>query len=227
MSRTMAPVSDSRPATEPEYKARPMFVALIMGVLLTGVPLIVGLIYWRWATIHEPTTAVVIVGDVSLDGAVVAVSNSEHRRWVVELDRGNFFQSPVLLDPGKYHINVTHRKHDIIDEDFTVERLRGLRFDLPSLVWIMGGASLADAKIEVMRDSDRLSAVSPMEIKLTSRDHYRQFIYVTPGTYRVIAHSTTGADRILANAEFVVDRTSVVRVDLTKAAPEDGSGTFP
>jgi hypothetical protein len=217
---SLSPISTGPTVGEPVRAKTLAATARVVTILLgIAVPLMIAAICWRWATVHEPTAAVVIAGDPSLEGATIVVSGRRHE-WTVGLDPNNAWQTPVLLDPGEYHIAATHHGRIILNEAFRLDRLRGIRFDLPSMVLIVGGNILADAKIEIVRESGRPEEFAPTEVKLSSLDHYKTPIYLFPGTYRAIARRVGAPDRVLAQVEFIVDRTKIIRVDLARAASE-------
>ncbi len=126
----------------------------------------------------------------------------------------------MLLDPGNYHVNVTHRGHEILNEDFKLDYLRGIRFDLKSMVMFIGSPTFGDTTVEVVRDFDR-SPSRPIEVKLTRADHYHASVYLYPGTYRAIARSTASSDQVVAQEDFTIDRLSQVRVDLNRSTSEE------
>ena len=90
------------------------------------------------------------------------------------------------------------------------------------MVVIIGGKQLADARIEIVCDPDPTGCWRE-EIKLEAKDHYRKAVYLFPGSYHAVARSALSPDRVLAKVDFTVDRTAPVRVDLVKAANEDGA----
>lgn len=225
----LSPASTAAPLASPPTPAvasaparsRGRLAKLISAVLAFYVLVMVGLIYWRWATIREPSTAVVIAGDGSLQGARILVTGRGHQ-WAVELDKLNGWQSPILLDPGSYHVQVTHRNRLILDQAFQLTRAQGLRFELPSMVVIVGNSQLAATRIELSRDPDGVSRFEPTEISLSPEEHYRRVVYLYPGLYHATARNLVN-DRVIAASDFGVDRTETVRVDLVKAAAEQGA----
>jgi len=216
------PTSLSRTAIAAESRVRALFARVIVGSLVLLVLLMVGQIYRHWHAVSEPSTVVIVNGDGSLDGATVEVTGARGR-WVEKLDSDDSWQASILLNPGLYHVTVKHRNLVIRDEDFSVDRTRGWGINLPSMVVIIGGKQLADARIEIVCDPrpDRMFARE--EIKLEAKDHYRKAIYLFPGSYHAVARSALSLDRVLAKVDFTVDRTAPVRVDLVKAASEDGA----
>ncbi|HWE01570.1 MAG TPA: hypothetical protein VG326_04105 [Tepidisphaeraceae bacterium] len=204
-----------------ESRAAAAFARVATGLLLVSVLLMVGRIYWRWHSLNEPSTVVIVAGDESLDGAKVEISG-EHGHWTEKLNRDDGWQISVLLDAGTYRLVVTHRKLELLNESFSVDRIRGMRFDLPSMVVIVGSGQFADARIEIRCDPVREN-FTRAEIKLEAQDHYRKALYLFPGSYYVVARSALNPDRVLARVDFNVDRAAPVRVDLTKAANEEAT----
>ena len=81
------------------------------------------MIYWRDLTIREPSSAVILLADQTLDGAKIDVWG-ESGRWEAVISQDTSYQTPVLLEPGQYTVRVTHKNHVILQRPFTVERFR-------------------------------------------------------------------------------------------------------
>jgi hypothetical protein len=207
----------------PESRSRAFLAVLITCLLVVMVPLMVALIGYRSIMLHGPTTAVVIAGDSTIDGAKIQVTEAiePHRKWLATLERSNEWQAPVLLDPGAYHVVVTHRGNLILDEKCTPDRLNGVRFELKSMVWIIGNSSLADAKIDIVYVGDNSQIPGQTAVTLSAAAHYRQPVYLYAGEYRAIARSRAVPDRILAQTNFAVNRVTPTQVDLTKVPAGD------
>src|SRR5579862_2325917 len=163
---------DSLSAETPGRAFLARFFTIALAIV---VPAMIVQIAYRWATIHEPTTAVLFSGDGSLDGTTITVisANDPNLKRTATLDQADGWQAPILLDPGLYHVQAIHRGHKILDTDCEPQRLLGVRFELPSMVIIVGDSSLADARIEIQRRSDGANAYRPGPIKLTAAEHYR------------------------------------------------------
>ena len=131
---TLSPSIGSGPA-EPETRSRATLALVIMCLLLVAVPTMVGLIGYRSIKIHTPSTALVVGGDSSLDGAKIEVTDlaEPHHRCFSSISRGDEWQSPILLDPGRYHVSVTHHGTEILNEDFETHRFYGVPVDLTGL----------------------------------------------------------------------------------------------
>lgn len=210
-SATLRPGDDSS-------RQRSPFAPAIVIVLCIIVPSMIGWIFWRWATLHNPETAVVVGGDSSVDGAVVVVKGNSST-WTVVLNHANAWQGPVMLEAGQYHVEATHHGRTILSEGFVLERFRGLRFDLPSMVQLIGGPSLAGARIEVATVESPVHS-EPREIKLQASQRYRAPVYLFPGSYRVTVKDPAHPEHPLAEADIDVDRSQPIRLDLVRAAAE-------
>jgi hypothetical protein len=96
-------------------------------VILTGlvVLLMVSLIYYRWVTITDPTTAIIVRGDDSYDGAVVKVTGNGARTVTATLDAANQYETPILVVPGTYTVTVEMGGRVLGKWEPIVERYRG------------------------------------------------------------------------------------------------------
>ncbi|HET6251363.1 MAG TPA: hypothetical protein VFE47_27005 [Tepidisphaeraceae bacterium] len=212
------------PALPEESPSRALAARVITGALAVFVPAMVAIIGYRSIMIHGPSTAVVIDGDPTLDGAKIEVVSSlePHRRLNSTLNASNDWESPILLDPGLYHVTVTHLGKTILDEDLAPDRLHGVRDELRSMVTIIGNRTLADAKIEISKIHKDAHPMRPMPVKLSAESHYRTAVYLLAGEYRAVARAV-GTGQLLAQVDFTIDhfdrtkpRISKIHVDLTK-----------
>ncbi len=81
MASPIESVSSNKPGTlavETSLASRTggIVARIVTTLLIILVPAMIGLICWRWANVHVPSTAVVIAGDMSLNGAVVEVTGA-------------------------------------------------------------------------------------------------------------------------------------------------------
>ncbi len=88
------------------------------------------------------------------------------------------------------------------------------------MVTFVGNSALSDANVEITYSGADVHIPRTIAIKLTADDHFRQNVYLMPEHYRVVATSREGNKQVLAQTDFVVDRTAPVRVDLGKAYSE-------
>jgi hypothetical protein len=211
------PTTESSDGSPPETPLRAFLARLFTVALLIIVPAMVIHIGFRWASVREPTTALLLSGDGSLDGASIVVTPISIYGPVLKtsLAQADGWQAPVLLEPGRYHVTVSHMGRTILDDDCEPNRMMGVRFELPSAVLIKGNLDLAGAKIQIQRRSDGSNAYDGGEIKLTSSNRYRVQIHLRAGDYRAIASNETGE---LSRQDFTVDRTEKVSVDLSPHA---------
>lgn len=209
-----------------EYRspARAAFAKTMVCVVVAVVLIVVTLVYYRSITIHEPTTAVVVTGDRSLDGAkiVVAEQGPKRRSWTVLLTHDNNWKTPVLLDPGEYHINITHAGNDVFAADFTLDPMQGWNIPLPSAVRVVGSEAIGDAVVTLIDLSpDTTPSSKPAPITLNQKNAFHATAYVTPGTYHVTA--THDGHPVFAT-KLTIDRTTVPRIDLTKPPKPESEG---
>src|SRR5690242_13418738 len=140
----MQKLSDTLPvpaATEPAHPlppdpqglARGPFVRVMTIFTTVLVLAMVAIIYWRDLTIREPSSAVILLGDQTLDGAKIDVWG-ENGRWEAVVSQDTSYQTPVLLEPGQYNVRVTHKGHVILETSFSVERFRAMQYMLRSAV---------------------------------------------------------------------------------------------
>jgi len=187
------------------------------GVIIALVIAMVAVIYWRGAFVHTPTTAIVIDGDVSLDGAIVSVSGMGQSGRAVDLttplNRDNGYRTPVLLDPGVYHVIVHRGGTIVLDREVRLEEMVGQTLDLPPAVAFTGASSLGDLHVRI---TPAAADGPPLELMLDAGHHYRAVAYLPVGNYRLVAQSAN-SERVTASMPFAVNHLSPIRIDL--AAP--------
>jgi hypothetical protein len=106
-------------------------------ILIAGVLFLCSevLLYYRWATIREPTCVLIIETGTQLKGALIEVDGDllgqPHKLIVGEGDRYLF---PVYIEPGRYTIKLTQNDQVLLEQpvDFT-DGARGKKFDLTKL----------------------------------------------------------------------------------------------
>lgn len=101
--------------------------AYILGLItLTGlmVLLMLGLLYYRWLGVVEPTTAIVFEGDETVAGTEIVVDGGA-KRIEVTLDENNNYVTPVLLVPGDYTVTARHDGRVMLRQNFTLRSLEG------------------------------------------------------------------------------------------------------
>lgn len=199
----------------------PVLARVIVAGIVILVPAMVGQICFRSATFHEPTTAVVVTGDPSLDGATVDVvethRTADARSWDVTLTRDNGWRTPFILHPGDYRLRVSLDGHQVMQEDFSLDPFKGIGYDLPSLVLFTGPASMAGAQINVVR-TDVATPALESHMVLPDDHHHRVGMYLSPGEYEL---SVRNHGESLLRHRFTVTHEAPLRIDLAKALEED------
>jgi hypothetical protein len=120
-------------AVDPDRSpARAVLVALILtGVVLSTLAM-VAFIWYRWSRVQEPTTAVIVDGDASLDGTVITVRGP--RTITTSLKPSNGFSVPILVEPGEYLVVAERDGQVILRKQVEVKRFLGVRFNLSEYV---------------------------------------------------------------------------------------------
>ena len=177
------------------------------------------IIYWRDLTIREPSSAVIILADQTLDGAKIEVWG-ENGRWDAVVSQETGYQTPVLLEPGQYTVRVTHKNHIILQSPFTVERFRAMQYVLRSAVPIVGAPALEETQVLIDGQTTDDHEVKLDPVVLNAADHFRQIIYLPPGEYRATANRS---GKIVGFQSFRVERGKPVELDFARPASADGS----
>jgi len=187
------------------------FVHLMTCVIVIVVLVMSLAIFKRWLTVREPTSAIVVQGDKTVDGTQIVVSNHD-QSWKATLSAENNYLTPVLLEPGEYHVKVTWRNHVLIEQPFSVEHLQMVRYELPSVVQVTGPQS---GEVDVKIDGEHGHAAA---VALNGANHYHATTYLTPGSYHAVA---TDRGRFVGSEEFVVERTKPTTLRLGQPALTD------
>src|SRR5215218_9305685 len=104
-SSSSASVAES-PAAASDFERKPargMLVGVIMAGVVISAMVMVGFIWYRWSGVREPTSAIIIEGDASLDGTTVSVTGdrpAEH----TSLNAANGYRAAILVEPGRYWV---------------------------------------------------------------------------------------------------------------------------
>jgi hypothetical protein len=112
------------PEAPPAAAARPARGIFVRLAILFTVLIFVGtvfLIYYRWLTVAEPTTVVVLTADETLDGAVVTVEGvALPQPLIAALDERGRHRARFFLHPGSYTIRVEHDDELVYQHQFMV-----------------------------------------------------------------------------------------------------------
>lgn len=107
-------------------------VAAILVFLVASTVVMVSFIWYRWSGVREPTTAIILRGDASLDGTEVTVSGE--RTIPATLDASNKYYAPILVEPGEYTVVAQLRGKTLVRTSVEVKRFLGVEFDLSTIV---------------------------------------------------------------------------------------------
>ena len=109
-----------------------MTMILIAGALFIATEF---LLYYRWATMIEPTCVLIVDTSPPLKGATLEVDGvllaQPHKIVVGEADR---YTIPVYLEPGQYTLKIRQNDQLIFDQPVELSSAaRGKKFDLTKL----------------------------------------------------------------------------------------------
>jgi len=169
-------------------------IILVMGMAAS--------LWEHWARVKEPTTAIAVVGDASLDGAKVIVEGADEEtqrqpKVEVALSVDHKYQQAIYRYPGRYHITVMSPIPElgkIAETDLTIDRFRGAQVDLPTTVTI------------ICTPGDRITLANEMggsqRFEPNDTNHYRVVLFLSPGKYHMTR--THGGAVISPDEEFVI-----------------------
>ncbi len=112
-----------------DYPARRgALVGVILGGVIASALAMATFIWYRWQAVNEPTTAVIVEGDATLDGTVITVAGA--RVVTTRLSAANNYVAPVLLEPGWYLVTAKHKEHEVLHHEVEVRQFLGVRIKL-------------------------------------------------------------------------------------------------
>jgi hypothetical protein len=107
--------------------------SFLVGLILTSVAIatlvMVSFIWYRWHGVQEPTTAIIIDGDATLDGTTISVRGGP-RSVTTSLKKSNSYSAVLLVDPGRYWVTATRDNELLLRKEVEVKRFLGVRFNL-------------------------------------------------------------------------------------------------
>lgn len=129
------PAAASAPASAPRRDRR-SFVISMIGLAVLLFIATETLLYYRWATMTEPTCLLIVDFSEGLRGAQVEVDGvmlaHPHKVVVGDHDR---FSVPFYLEPGRYAVKITMNEDTLFQSEVELTKeQRGLRLDLRKLV---------------------------------------------------------------------------------------------
>jgi hypothetical protein len=100
----------------------------------------VSFIWYRWNGVHEPTTAVIMQGDATLDGTVITVTGGRRPEHTT-LDAGNSYRAAVLVEPGRYTVTAEHAGVLLLRQNVEVKRFLAVQYDLTRIPRQLAGSA--------------------------------------------------------------------------------------
>jgi hypothetical protein len=110
----------------------PLVRLIVSGIVIATV-LMVALLWHNWNGVQEPTTAVIVLGDQTLDGTIVTVTGGG-RVVRAMMSPANGYNAPVLLEPGRYQVTAERDGATLLQTDVEVKRFLAVQFDLARIV---------------------------------------------------------------------------------------------
>ena len=92
------------------------------------------LIYWRWVSVAEPSSYVIIEGDPDYNGTVVTVSPPPEQGGEVvmaTLSPDNQYAVTIFLNPGKYQLTAAQGGTTLLSTELWVAHRRWKSIQLP------------------------------------------------------------------------------------------------
>lgn len=213
-----APTRQPQPPPMRQGMARGPFVRVMTVFIVALVMAMLATIYWRDLKTPEPSCAVVLYGDQTLADAKVKVSGSSGH-WETTMSAENNYQSSVLLEPGQYSVEVTHKGQVILNHRFVLDRFRIVSFVLDSGVALSAapGAGPVRVTIEGQTANPRRDVtMSPLE--LDEQNHFHAITYLADGEYNATAWRN---DRLYSAQSFRVEHGKPVELNFSRATNSD------
>jgi hypothetical protein len=108
---------------------RGMLVGVIMAGIVISAMVMVGFIWYRWSGVREPTSAVIIDGDASLDGTTITVEGDGGPERTA-LNAANGYRAAVLVEPGQYRVEAKREGVVLLRRQVEVQRFQAVQFNL-------------------------------------------------------------------------------------------------
>ncbi len=182
------------------------FVRVMIAVTIAIVLAMTSLIFYRSQTVVEPTAAIIVTGDKYERGSKIVVREfnsltSADGREVANttLTGENENVSPILVEPGEYHVTVTSPDDQTLaDEHLRTYFMRSTPVSLPTSLIVLGNDSFTDAQIAVSGLEDSSDRVVT---HLSAENDYRALVYRKPGKGQI---TVTQNGKVLIDRQFEV-----------------------
>ena len=176
-----------------------MRVAVVVTIVL--VMAMLASLWQHWAKVREPTTAIAVYGDESLDGARIVVEGADEetqreRPVQVVLSADHKYQQAIYRYPGRYRVSVTlpGRKEPIAEgTPLAIDRVHGVVLDLPTTLTIDGGPG---DKVTIA------NGTTSQTVEFNQGNHYRVPVLLSAGKYTMTR--THGAEVVQPEEEVVI-----------------------
>ena len=114
------------PPADP-VRARLARMIVVFSLALTVVA--TALIYWRWASVKEPSSYIVVEGNEGHNGAVVVVRSPSQPEAMATLSPENGYAATIFLQPGTYTLTATLNGETLVHGELLAlhRRMRVLR----------------------------------------------------------------------------------------------------
>ena len=153
-------------------------ILLVIGMTL--------LLWQRWSTVREPTSAIIVAGDESTSAAKISVAalpdddgqaSSDHIETGLSKSRG--YRELIYRYPGRYKVTVTvpPASDPLMDVTVTIDRARGSVINLPTTLTILGEPG------DRVNLADATGAVRTYDLNMGN--HYSATASVFPGKYQM------------------------------------------
>src|SRR5579864_5559717 len=209
-----APVRPSAaPSTPPAFPPRPdtarpggIFVRIAVAATVVLVLAMLAVIFIKDRRVPEPTSAIMIYGDPSLDGTKIVVTSLDDPSRppvTTTLNETNKYQIPIYRLPGRYGVSITWHNTDLMQEPIILTRLRSANIELPTVVTIIGDASFAGAEATI-ESAD--ASVYPERGQFSAGNKYRLTVVRPAGKYDLTI--TRGGAQLFSNSFAVAPHTA-------------------
>ena len=163
--------------------ARGPIVRVAVGASILLVAAMTLLLWQRWSTVHEPTSAIIVAGDESTAAAHISVlqltedGSATGERIETGLTKAREYSEVIYRPPGRYQVTVTlpPATEPLMQMTLTIDRARGRIIPLPTTLTIIG------------EPGDRINITdatgTTRVYDLTTSSHYRANISIFAGKY--------------------------------------------
>jgi hypothetical protein len=130
----LSPVGDTSPSTAPPTHlsppARAGMARIIICVCLAVTLLASASVFWRWSSVQEPTSYIVVHGDSSHTGTVVDVTSLGHPGAMATLSKENEFSTSIFVHAGSYRVIATCRGEELVNTTLLIGNRQAAIIDL-------------------------------------------------------------------------------------------------